>query len=225
LRALYGNTVNKVEELTAPEVAVIVAVPFLADAVARPVLEMVATVESDEVHVTELLMSRVVPSPNTAMAENCCVFWDPMLMVGFIGVTCSAVTGDSNTVAVVEPAATPEEAETVTDPIPVAVPIPELFRKTTLAFEVVQVAFPRTLVCPSSYVPTAVNCCVLPFTKDGLGGDTETETSCGSTKNPSQPLKEAARTRTMRNTRSRRQQQRIKRFIALALARPTRRRV
>ncbi len=59
------------EEVIVPDDAVILVVPLTADAVANPVLEMIATFVSEDVQVTELLMSLVVPSANTATAENC----------------------------------------------------------------------------------------------------------------------------------------------------------
>ncbi len=57
-----------VEEVIVPDVAVIVVFPLRADAVAKPVFEIVATSVLDDVQFTELLISRVVPSAKTAIA-------------------------------------------------------------------------------------------------------------------------------------------------------------
>jgi hypothetical protein len=53
-------------------VAVIVVLPS-ATAVARPEAAIVAIAGLEEVQVAVVVMSRVVPSPKTPLAENCCV--------------------------------------------------------------------------------------------------------------------------------------------------------
>ena len=47
---------------------------------ANPPPLMDAMIESDELHVTELLMSFVLPSERCAVAENCCVLPRPIAM-------------------------------------------------------------------------------------------------------------------------------------------------
>ena len=63
-------TVSCVLPVTAPEPAVIVAVPDLR-AVAAPLTVMEATVFGEVLHATVLVMSCVVPSENVPVAVNC----------------------------------------------------------------------------------------------------------------------------------------------------------
>jgi hypothetical protein len=72
-----------------PEAAPIVTVPA-AEPLANPPALIDATLESDELHVTELLMSFVVLSERWAVATNCCVL--PMPIDIDAGVTTSDVT-------------------------------------------------------------------------------------------------------------------------------------
>lgn len=67
-----------------PEVAVMVVVPALT-AVARPLLLTVATVALDELQVTTVVISWLVPSENMPAAANCVVA--PSGMLGLVGVT------------------------------------------------------------------------------------------------------------------------------------------
>lgn len=60
--SFYGSIVSCVDALSFPLVAWIVVVPAIT-AEASPVLEMVATVLSLEDQVTELVTSRLLPSP------------------------------------------------------------------------------------------------------------------------------------------------------------------
>ena len=63
-------TVRVVFTEIVPEVAVMVAVPAVR-AVARPLLLIPATVVLDELQVTCVVISRVVPSEKVAVAVNC----------------------------------------------------------------------------------------------------------------------------------------------------------
>ena len=67
-----------------PEVAVMVVVPALT-AVARPLLLTVATVALDELQVSAVVISRLVPSENMPAAANCVVA--PSGRLGSEGVT------------------------------------------------------------------------------------------------------------------------------------------
>ncbi len=78
---------------------------------------------------------------------------------------------------VVEPVAAPELADNVALPLPIAVAVPDWFTNRTVTFEELQVTALSTLVLPSSNLPTAVNAWVEPVTSDGVGGETEIETS------------------------------------------------
>ena len=77
-------TVNWVLPDVAPEVAVIVVVPAAAP-VATPAVLTVATPVSDELQVTDAVISPVVPSEYVPMAVNCWVA--SAAMVWFAGVT------------------------------------------------------------------------------------------------------------------------------------------
>jgi hypothetical protein len=70
--------------LNDPTVAVIVAEPA-ATVVASPELSMVATEAEDELQVTALLRSELLPSVYVAVATNCCLM--PMPRVRPSGVT------------------------------------------------------------------------------------------------------------------------------------------
>ena len=65
-------TVRVVFTEIVPEVAVMVAVPAVR-AVARPLLLIPATVVLDELQVTCVVISRVVPSEKVPVAVNCWV--------------------------------------------------------------------------------------------------------------------------------------------------------
>ena len=77
-------TVRVILPVILPEVAVMVAVPT-ETAVARPLPLTVATEVSDEVQVTCVVISWLVPSENIPVAVNCWV--TPTGMLGLAGVT------------------------------------------------------------------------------------------------------------------------------------------
>jgi hypothetical protein len=56
-----------------PELAVIVVLPSVVPAVAKPELLMVATSVADDFQVTVVLTSLLDPSPNVPVAVNCWV--------------------------------------------------------------------------------------------------------------------------------------------------------
>ena len=72
-------TESVADACTVPDCAPIVTVPA-ADPLANPPPLIDATLVSDELHVTELLMSFVVPSERWAVATNCCVLPIPIAM-------------------------------------------------------------------------------------------------------------------------------------------------
>src|SRR5208337_4916443 len=78
------DTVRVVFPEILPEVAVMVVVPA-ARAVARPLLLTVATDMLDELQVTCVVISWVVPSEYVPEAASCLVF--PITMLGLSGVT------------------------------------------------------------------------------------------------------------------------------------------
>src|SRR5579871_4497097 len=77
-------TVNVVDPLTPPELALIVLVPMPAP-VANPPAAIVATDTVADVHVTEPVRFWVLLSLNVPVAVNCCV--KPFVSEGFAGVT------------------------------------------------------------------------------------------------------------------------------------------
>ena len=99
--------------LTAPEAAVIVAVPDLR-AVAAPLTVIEATVLGDVLHTTVLVMSWVVPSANVPVAVNC--WTSPIGTVLFAGVTAMEVRGALLTVRVAEAEMLPEDAVMIEEP-------------------------------------------------------------------------------------------------------------
>ena len=119
-----------------PEVAVMVAVPA-ATAVARPLPLTVATDVLDELQVTCVVTSRLVPSEYAPEAANCCV--TPTGMLGLTGVTEMEDRVAEVTVRVVLPEIVPEAAVMVAVPAAKAVAKPVLLTVATDGLEEVQV--------------------------------------------------------------------------------------
>src|ERR1700730_18332458 len=97
-------TVNVPEPLTAPDCAVIVAVPW-AKLVASPPFLTVATAVADEVHWALLLMFCLVPLLYVPVAVNCWLL--PAAMEAFVGVTESEVNTAGVTVKATDPLIVP----------------------------------------------------------------------------------------------------------------------
>ena len=81
-------TVRPVIAITLPDCALMIVVPKVEPAVARPVLLMVAMFVDEELHVTWLVASTWVLLPNLAVALHCCVA--PGCSVALSGETLSA---------------------------------------------------------------------------------------------------------------------------------------
>ncbi len=110
-------TVSVVEgETTLPKLALTFVAPA-ANEVASPlepaVLLNAATVVSEELHVTEVVISCVELSENVAVAVNCCVA--PKVIVSFVGV----ILKDATTANVADPEMLPDEAVMVILIVPV----------------------------------------------------------------------------------------------------------
>ena len=122
-------TVKLAEPLMLPDVQEIVVVPR-PPAVARPAepraLEIVATLVSDEDHVTLLVRSCLVLSLKMPVAVKCCVV--PLAMEYFAGVTVIDTRVAAVTLRVVEPLVLPEVAMMLVAPglTEVARPIEEM---------------------------------------------------------------------------------------------------
>jgi len=139
------------------EVAVMVVLPA-ATAVARPVLLTVATVGSEEVQLTTVVISKLVVSEYVPVALNCWV--SPTNMVGLGGVTAMESRVAVFTVRVALPeipgGLATEVAVMVVVPAKTATARPVLSIVATVGADEVQVACVGKVV-PSEYVPMAVN--------------------------------------------------------------------
>ncbi len=166
-------TVRAVLPEIVPEVALMVELPP-AMAAARPLLLMEATDVFDELQVTDVLISWVVPSENVPLAVNCWVAATDIL--GFAGVTEMEDRVAVLTVRTVLPETVPEVAVMVELPAPMTVARPLLLMVATDVVEEFQVTCAViSWVVPSENVPVAVNCWVTPPGMIGLAGVTAME--------------------------------------------------
>lgn len=109
-----GPTVSVVEPVVVPELAVIVVLP-LTRALARPVALTVAAPTFDELQLTALLRSLVLPSVKLPVAVNCSVV--PAAIEELAGEMVKE-TNPEVTVRVVLPLVAPEVALIVEAPVP-----------------------------------------------------------------------------------------------------------
>ena len=100
-------TVNVVDPLIAPDVAVMSVVPA-ATLVARPLAAIVAVAGVPDVHVTLAVRFWVLPFVYVPVAVNCCVC--PATIEGEAGVTAIDTNDGAVTVNVVDPLITPDVA-------------------------------------------------------------------------------------------------------------------
>ena len=121
-----------------PEVAVMVEVPA-ATAVARPLLLTVAIDVFDELQVTWVVISWVVPSENVPVAVNCWVA--PTDRLGLDGVTAMDDRVAEFTVRIVFPEIVPEVAVMVVTPVARAVARPLLLTVAIDVFDELQVTW------------------------------------------------------------------------------------
>ena len=112
------DTVRVTRPEMLPEVAIMFAVPA-ATAVARPLLAIVATDELDELHVTWVVISWLVPSEYAPMATNCCPTATGKLF-GLAGVTVMEVRVPDDTTRGALPETLPEVAVAVMVTLPAA---------------------------------------------------------------------------------------------------------
>jgi hypothetical protein len=111
-------TVNTVDPLTPPALAVIVAVPVATEA-ASPLALAVVMVVSLEVQLAVLVRSCLLLSVNVPVAVNC---WTvPSAIVGLAGVRAIDTSAAAPTLSVVEPEIEAKVAETLA--VPVATPL------------------------------------------------------------------------------------------------------
>ncbi len=161
-----------------PKVAVIVVLPTLKSAVARPLLSMVAIDVSDELQVTWVVISLVVPSVYVPVALNCIA--DNRFMVGLAGVIVIKIRGTGVTVSTVLPeiprVLVMEVAVMVIVPAETPAASPLLLIVATVGSDEVQATWVViSKLVLSEYVPVALNCWVAPTRIVGLAGVTAME--------------------------------------------------
>ena len=139
-------------------------------------------VVSEELHCTVLVRFCVVPSLNipVAVKDSAAPTWTR----GKEGATTIAVSAAGITVRTVEFETNPDVAVIPVVPWATLVTSPWdpallLTVATFCAVELQVTEVVRSSVLPSVYVPTALNCCVVPKAIDGLGGVTASETRAG----------------------------------------------
>src|ERR1035441_5592909 len=115
---MAGVTVNTVDPLTAPEVALIELVPTNTP-LANPPAVMVATPVVADAQVTEAVRSCVLLSLKVPVAVNCRVA--PLVMDGLAGVTAMDCSVAAVTVNTVDPLTAPEVA--LIELVPTATPL------------------------------------------------------------------------------------------------------
>ena len=168
-------TVRVVVSVTVPLVAVMVVVPA-ATAVSRPLPLTVATDGLDEVQVTCVDISRLVPSEYEPVAANCWVL--PAGALGVSGVTDTEDKVAAVTVRVAVPVLPLKVAVMVAVPAATPVARPLLLTVATVALDELQVTtVVISRLAPSENMPAAANCVVAPAGMLGLEGVTDMKTS------------------------------------------------
>jgi len=99
----------------------------------------------------------------------------PIPMIELAGVTAIEINVALLTATEAVPVTDPEVALIVADPAPTAVATPEESTETLLFAEDDQATDVSNCVLPSSKVPTAVNCCVVPSAIEAVPGETAIE--------------------------------------------------
>jgi hypothetical protein len=167
------ETVSPVEPLTDPKMALMVVLPA-ATLEARPCALIVAAAALDDVQVTVVVMSCVLLSLKVPVALNCLVV--PTDMLEFAGLTAMETRVAAVTVREAVPLTPPDVAVMVAVPVPVllANPVESIF--ATDVEDEDQVGEGSNCVLPSSKLPTAVNCKVVPIAMEGVAGVTAMET-------------------------------------------------
>jgi hypothetical protein len=147
---------------------------------------MVAAIVFDEFHVTESVMSVVSPFCKIPVAVNCAVSPDEIDVV--VEVISIETRLDDATVTVVEPLTPSKVALIVAEPaaMPVTRPV-ELTVAMLVSDDDHETESVTVLVAPSSYVPVAIICCVLPTATVGVEGVTVTVVREGGIKKFLQP--------------------------------------
>jgi len=166
------ETVSAVEALIDPKVALMVVLPA-AMLEARPCALMVAAAALNDVQVTVVVMSWVLLSLKVPVAVNCLVV--PTAMLEFAGVTAIETRAAAVTVRDAVPLIPPDVAVMVAVPVPVLLANPVASIAATDVEDEDQVREVSNCVLPSSKLPTAVNCKVVPIAMEGVAGVTAIE--------------------------------------------------
>jgi len=149
-------TVSLVEALTLPDVAPMVELPA-AMVVASPAALIVATAAVEDVHVTALVTSCMLPSLKVPAAVNCCIC--PAAIVGLDGEITIETRAAGLTVTLVEPVMLAEVAITFALPTANAFAMPDALTETVAGALELQVAEDvKSRVLPLLNWPTALNC-------------------------------------------------------------------
>lgn len=149
-------TVSFVEPLMLPDAALMVVLPW-AIAVANPPALIVATAAVEEVQVTALVTSCMLPSLKVPAAANCCIC--PAAMEGFAGATAIDTRAAGFTVTPVEPVMLPDVAITFAVPMLSACAKPDPLIETVAGALELQVADElKSREVPLLNWPTALNC-------------------------------------------------------------------
>ena len=147
-----------------------------ATATARPLLLIVATPVLDELQVTCVLISRLVPSEYVQVAVSCLVFPCPIGTLALSGVTAMEDKVTAVTVRVVVSVTVPLVAVMVAVPAATAVTTPLLLTVATDGLDEVQVTcVDISRLVPSEYEPVAAICWVLPAGTLGVSGVSDKE--------------------------------------------------
>jgi hypothetical protein len=172
------ETVKPVEPLMEPKAAEIVLVPA-ARLEASPLLLIVAEAAVEELQSTDAVMSCVLLSLKVPVAVNCLVA--PMGMVELTGETESETRVAFVTVTAAVPLTPPEFAVRVTLPAATPDASPVEFTVSKFCAEEDHVTEGNSWVLPSSKMPVALNCAVVPAAMVAVAGVTETDCRCAFT--------------------------------------------
>jgi len=172
------ETVKLVEPLTAPSVAEMLVVP-VARLPTEPRLFMVAVTGLEEPQRTDSVRSSVLLSLKVPVAVNCFVV--PTAMLEFAGVTAIDTNVALFTLSEAVPVIEPEIALIVADPVPTEVARPEALTVAVPETDDVHVTDVKSCVLPSSNIPTALNCWVVPSAIETAFGSTSIDIRCAET--------------------------------------------
>jgi hypothetical protein len=136
-------------------------------------LFIVAVAGFEEPHRTESVRSCVLLSLKVPVAVNCFVV--PIPMLEFAGVTAMDTNVALSTVSEAVPVTEPEVALMVANPAPTEVASPEALTVAVPGAADDHLTDARSCVLPSSNVPTALNCRVVPSAIEAVPGVTSIE--------------------------------------------------